>query len=471
MKHLHIILSAALTLLPLVTVQAQVEVYPAPNGVELNDDFKVEIVQNGKSYVSPTYLVPVDRVANARHNVESSSMTQFSFSGTVELRCHYLKGAVDSVRIRPLSLGIQAKVDGSTISFTLDRPLNLSVEVNGDIYGNLQLFANALPAKSPRKSRTSMVFGPGVHSFSGDSLAIPSNTTVYIAGGAFIKGRLCVDNAENVRIYGRGIIDPRLRETLFIRHSRGVSVEGIVLSQLPVGNSSDVTIENVKVISSFGWGDGFNVFASNNVRYRHCFARTSDDCHTVYATRKGFIGSARDVYMEDCVLWADVAHPIFIGLHGNVDSPDTIEHLRYKNIDILEQCEYQTDYQGCMAIGAGDLNAVRDVVFDDIRVESIRCGQLFNLRTTWNKKYCKAPGRFIEDITFRNISYSGSQPNLSILFGYSPEHPVRRIRFENLRLNGRLITDDMPGKPSWYKTSDFANMYVGENVEEVTFSR
>ena len=31
------------------------------------------------------------------------------------------------------------------------------------------------------------------------------------------------------------------------------------------------------------------------------------------------------------------------------------------------------------------------------------------------------------------------------------------------------IADDMPGKPKWYKTSDFANMFIGEHVSDVTF--
>lgn len=47
------------------------------------------------------------------------------------------------------------------------------------------------------------------------------------------------------------------------------------------------------------------------------FCRNSDDCTTVYATRKGFTGGADDITMQNFTLWADVAHPIFIGFHGN----------------------------------------------------------------------------------------------------------------------------------------------------------
>ena len=43
------------------------------------------------------------------------------------------------------------------------------------------------------------------------------------------------------------------------------------------------------------------------------------------------------------------------------------------------------------------------------------------------------------------------------------------MRFENLRINGQLITDDMPGKPAWYNTGDMAGRSVGPHVEDVTF--
>ena len=69
----------------------------------------------------------------------------------------------------------------------------------------------------------------------------------------------------------------------------------------------------------YGWGDGMNVFASNNVLFDGVFCRNSDDCTTVYGTRAGFKGGCRNITMRNSTLWADVAHPIFIGIHGNSD--------------------------------------------------------------------------------------------------------------------------------------------------------
>ena len=59
---------------------------------------------------------------------------------------------------------------------------------------------------------------------------------------------------------------------------------GIISIQVPVGESDRVSIRRVKVISSYGWGDGLNVFASSHVLFDGVFCRNSDDCTTVYAT-------------------------------------------------------------------------------------------------------------------------------------------------------------------------------------------
>ena len=58
---------------------------------------------------------------------------------------------------------------------------------------------------------------------------------------------------------------------------------------------------------------------------------------------------------------------------------------------------------------------------------------------------------------------------MSVMAGYDENHKVRNVRFEGLKINGRVISDDMPGKPAWYSTADFVPMYVGSHVEGVQF--
>lgn len=470
-------LLSILMLFALLGVAAQenkLMVYPAPDGVEMKEDFTVKVRTAGGEWQQvATYMVKVDEVREAKHCIEKASLSYFDFEGSVEVEVTSNNAQIESARIRPLSYGITPDIEGNRVRFTLTEPRNLSVEVNGDIFHNLHLFANPIDKNLPKKikgDKDLIYFGAGVHHLPADSLKIPSGKTVYIAGGARIFGTLYVQDVENVKIYGRGIVHPKGRGAgVVIKRAKNIEVEGIISTQLPTGESDGVTIRNVKVISSYGWGDGMNVFASSNVLHDGVFCRNSDDCTTVYATRLGHRGSCRNITMQNSTLWADVAHPIMIGIHGDAVYCDVIEDVHYKNIDILDHKEKQIDYQGCMAINAGDNNLIRNITFEDIRIEDFRQGQLFNVRIFYNKKYCPAPGRGIEDILFKNITYTGDNAEMSIIAGYNAERMVKNIRFENLKINGEVIYDDMPSKPKWYKTGDMARIFIGEHVENVTF--
>lgn len=458
-----------------VNSQNQLITYPAPAGAELMDDFTLKVREAGKDWQSvATYPVKVDEVRETKHTVEKASMSYFDFSGEVEVSVTFNHGTIQTGRIRPLSYEITPSIDGNTMTFKLSRPRNLSVEVNGDIFHNLHLFANPIDENKPKKlkDRNLIYFGPGIHQLPGDTLNVPSGKTVYVAGGAIVKGCIRAINAENVKIMGRGEVHPEGRGAgISIINSKNVLVEGVITTQCPTGGSDSITIRNVKAISSYGWGDGMNVFASNNVLFDGVFCRNSDDCTTVYGTRMGFTGGCKNITMQNSTLWAYVAHPIFIGIHGNTENPEILENLNYVNIDILDHKEKQLDYQGCLAINAGDNNLIRNVRFENIRIEDFRQGQLVNLRIFFNEKYCKAPGRGIENILFKDISYTGENSEVSMISGYDQSRKVKNIRFENLKINGEVIHDDMPNKPKWYKTGDMARIFVGEHTEEVIFRK
>lgn len=447
--------------------------YAAPASAVLNKDFTVKVRQNGKAWQSlPVYMVIVDRVANNSHKEEKASMCYFDFTGTVEVAVTFNKGAVQKARVRPLSYNIPHTISGKTVYFQLNKPANLSVEVNGDIFHNLHLFANAVEEFKPDLRDTNLLyFGPGVHEIKDKVLHISSGKTVYLAGGAILKGQLLINNVHDVRVLGRGMVDQSVKQGVRIANSRNVVVEGIFCTQCFTGGCDSVTIRNVKSMSYYGWGDGMNVISSSNVLIDGVFNRNSDDCTTVYGTRLGFTGSSRNITMQNSTLWADVAHPILIGTHGNTPSPDVLEDLHYINIDILDHKEAQIDYQGCLSINAGDNNLVRNVLFDNIRIEDFRQGQLFNIRVFFNKKYCTAPGRGVENVLFKDITYNGEHAELSIISGYNEDRKVKNIVFENLKINGRVISDDMEGKPGWYRTADMAHIAVGDHVDGVVFRK
>ncbi|ULT40680.1 hypothetical protein KRR40_38935 [Niabella defluvii] len=75
----------------------------------------------------------------------------------------------------------------------------------------------------------------------------------------------------------------------------------------------------------------------------------------------------------------------------------------------------------------------------------------------------QSPGAGIENVLFKNIVYNGTKAELSMIAGYDSSRLVKNITFENLLINGKKITDNMPGKPAWYKTGIWPG-YLLENM-------
>ena len=458
----------------------QVFTYPAPGGAPLKHDYDVFIQPRGSKEWTKidTYMAKVNApIGNNKHKICEISYAFFDFTGDVFVRVVCKNKKYKTVKIRPDYKGTIANVQNdSTVQFLLFQPENVSVEFDGDITDNLLLFTSKptitmdeAKKQAKKDKRQFIYYAPGY--YKNDTIRIPSNTTVYLAGGSYFTGTFAIEDAHDVSILGRGIARPANGfEGCHVHRSRQILIDGLILNTCPVGGSDGVTLHDVRSISHPGWGDGLNVFASSNVLYDRVFCRNSDDCTTAYATRKGFSGSARHVRMRNSTLWADVAHPIFIGLHGNSERGDTIEDLVYENIDILCQSEPQVDYQGCLAINCGDNNLVRNVLFDNIRIENIDQGCITQVKVGYNQKYCTAPGRGVEGITFRNIRYRGETPYMSVINGYDDRRKVKDIVFEDMKVNGRAIYDNMPGKPRWYSTADYVPMYVGNHTENIVFT-
>ena len=460
----------------------QVYTWAAPKGAPLKSDYEVYVKpRNAKDWTRiDTYMAKVNApTADGMHRVSEISYAMADFTGFLFVRVVAKNRKFQTARIRPDYHGTIANVkNDSTVEFMLFQPENVSVELDGDITRNLLLFTS-LPAiskdearkQAKRQHRKFISYAPGFYNDK-DTIYIPSNTTVYLEGGSYFTSTFAINDAENVSILGRGIARPASGyEGCHVYRSKNVQIDGLVVNTCPVGGSCGVSLHDVRGISHPSWGDGLNVFASSDVLYDRVFCRTSDDCTTAYATRKGFSGSVRNVRMTNSMLWADAAHPIFIGLHGNAAGGDSITDLRYDNIDILCQSEPQVDYQGCLAINCGDNNSVKRVTFDNIRIEQINQGCILQVKVSWNDKYCKAPGKGVEDVTFRNIRYYGKTPYMSLINGYDDNRKVKNVVFENLKINGQTISDDMPGKPKWYHTSDYVPMYVGNHVEGVVFRK
>ncbi|NDV77578.1 glycosyl hydrolase family 28 protein [Dysgonomonas sp. 511] len=459
------ILLHCILLITACSIKAQVlNIAPVPKEIfyaKHNDDFTVCARIPGQDWQDLfEYKVVVDM-----DKPQEATMVQFDFEGKVEIRVKWNNGIVNDVKIRPTDKGIECRKDGNLIYFTLDKPEKLSLEVNGDKLHNLHIFANEPEKEIPNPEDPNvMYFGAGYHrpkDSPNDAFNIPSNTTVYLAPGAVVNGKFICNKVENVRFVGRGIIyDPQRGFELIF--SKNIEIDGITVVNpthytVYGGQTSGLKINNLKSFSSRGWSDGIDLMSCSDVSVNDVFLRNSDDCIAIYGHRWDFYGDARNYQITNAILWADVAHPINIGLHGDVSHEgNVIENIHFSNIDILEHDEDDRNYQGCIAFSISDHNLVQDISFTDIRIEKIQEGQLFNMRVLFNEKYSNGPGRGIKNVRFKNIYYNDKEENPSIIEGYSDERNIEDVVFENIVINGKPI-----------KTFEEGNIRLGKYTKKV----
>src|SRR5690606_1345260 len=271
----------------------------------------------------------------------------------------------------------------------------------GNRYSNLQIFANAIAPPIPNGAS---IYDPGIYS----DIQVNSNEILYFKPGAIVRGNISIVDKNNVQIMGRGMVDMidyrkrydtlsmnppyESKPGISIRRSQNVGIDGILINDpqayaVEIVESDTININNLKAFTRVLWGDGIDMVGTSNVTINDCYMRTSDDCIAIYASRVRDWAwqnmDALNITVSNCALYADAAHPVEIGWHGNqgmdgsenseisVDG-NSIYNLRFDNIDILEHDqpdEIDSAYQGAISINCGDKNKCVNFLFKDIRIE------------------------------------------------------------------------------------------------------
>ncbi len=405
---------------------------------------------------APDYAVRVNGRRVSVYNSRVAAFAGFSFSGEVEVAVTPL-ATVESVDLRPLSHGIETERDGNTIRFRLTEPCHLSLEINENTRRPLFLFANPLEEDVPESDT------PGVHYYEGGRIhnaglvTLQDNDTVYIEGGAVVRGAFEARGAKNVRIMGRGILDGsgygkgQQRMVQFTECS-DASLQGITILNsghwtVVLDRSKRVDIANLKIINWRDWDDGVDICGSRDVSVDSSFIRTKDDCVAVKSVHYGWDGGAvnsvdhdcRDISVTNSVLWNGIwGNALEIGFETRTE---TIRDIVFRNNDIL----HAQGRESTLSVHNGDRATVSNVLYEDLRIERVD-GFLFDLKIL-HSRYTKDDERgHIKNITFRNIAYVGERFPPSIIRGFDDDHLVENVVFENVTIQGKHIDSLEAGK-------------------------
>ncbi|WP_282135166.1 glycosyl hydrolase family 28 protein [Seonamhaeicola maritimus] len=470
-----------------------VKVYPAPEGIELSNAFVVEV--EGKN--TPVFKTkippkePIPRLNHSRQIFSFASYASFDMKATSKVKVTYPE-AVDSVKILPTSYGIESTIEGNTISFSVDKPMHLTVEVNGDWYESLHIFANPFEENVPDPNDPNVIyFGPGVHDVK--SVAVGDSTTVYIAGGAYLKAGIDENEEEmelrgrkrnpptfflqgkNITIRGRGIIDqsaiprPKRRYTIFAQHSDDVTIEGVILYDpshwtIPLQASDNIHVDNIKILGWRGNSDGVDISNSRDVLVENCFFRTLDDAVVV----KSFSdrGEVKNIHARKCVVWNELAHALSIG----AEVRENVTNVLFEDCDVIHDVGRET----ALRVYHCDDALISDVTFKDIRIEEAR--RLISVwigKTRWTETEERGN---VRNVVFKDIvatsalidtTLTGFQDGTDwkpylirdhasmLLTGFDDTHTAENIIFDNVVLDGKKIEEHQVKANEFVKNVEF----------------
>ena len=433
-------------------------IYKAPKGHFLNNDFFIQVRVEGGEWqkLAGYYALNMNKgpYQGSTINVQTFAYFDSDFGKRLEVKVIKARGTFTSARIRPTSYGIDFKQENNnTISFFLDKPRNISVEFDNDIYHNLFLFANEIDVNQPKEGDPSVTyFGPGFHD--AGNMTLKSGETIYLAGGSIVRGNIKGSGITNASVRGHGILQ---NGGIRIDNSSHITIEGIIIVDCPgwtiVPNQVDSSlIRDVKIINKTISSDGSDPSGCRNLTYDNVFFRIPDDCISIKCFR--VTKPNLDMVIKNSTFWADAAHCILIGPEGNGTST---ERVLISNCDFLECQSPWPEYNGVFGFTNGDNVTIKDITIEDCRVEDFSFSNLVEIRIEMND-WVKAPGGPIKNVIFRNITYKGSSTNTNYLKGFDETRCIDGVIFENLVINGKHILNAEQG-----------NFEIGPHAKNIVF--
>ncbi|MCK4853706.1 MAG: sulfatase-like hydrolase/transferase, partial [Bacteroidales bacterium] len=418
----------------------------------------------------------------------------FSFTGIANVRIN-LKDVVRSYLIRPLPFEISAKAIGSYLNFTLTQPRYLIVDINE--HEKLIVLADPTEKKIPvlgdpgitdildydvdqtgQAESTNQIqkaidqinmdgggtlyFPPGIYKTR--TLFVKDNVNIYLAGGASVMGTgvktdypeydpgklksityvFKIENASNIKIYGRGTIDglgvqlagnvdnindaPLKIRAVSTHNSSNIAVEGIIARELtswavPFYHSDHIKASHVKVLDYLHLknSDGINMCASQFGLVENCFVMVGDDSYC----SKGHEGEpTHDIIFRNSVAWSSTR-----GVTLGMQAYEHMYNILYDSIYIAGTRD-GIDFKH--NDGTGDWE---DIIVKNIFVDEC-WGKPFNMHIR--------EGGSIKNVIIENYSCK-STGNKSFINGLNEDSKISDLIIRDMILDGVQVKSPESG--------------------------
>ncbi len=390
-------------------------------------------------------------------------ITYFDFEGTANIEVTVPIIDLETVKISPVSVGIEPIIDSvkHTVTFTITEQGTYTLIFNDSPSRAVHIFANPIETNVPSPDDENVIYiGPGEWNI--EAIIMEDNQTLYISGGAVIHGVVNANDAKNVTVLGRGIIDGSQYETwkgtlayvpLRFDNCEDVEIRDIIIlnPNAWVCNSlstKNALIDGIKIISSRPNGDGITLQSCEDYTVQNCFVRSWDDSLVV----KNYAGDSNHITFKNMQLWTDLAQSMEIGFETNKGSKENavISNITFEDITVINNF-----HKPVISVHNADDATIKDIIFRNITVENAQMGSgdgsempyLIDFYITQNSNWSTTEERGqIRNVLVDGIKVLYGKFNGSRINGYDETHTIEDITIKNIEILGEKITSFEQGK-------------------------
>ena len=367
---------------------------------------------------------------------------------------------VSSVSVRPKAKNYEYSISDGKLILNLKAYDRAVVEINGDTASPLFVFANPVDEFKPTSSSSNLIYlAPGT--IRTEDIILTSGQTLYIDGGAVLKGRVYAKRQNNIKVLGPGVIDgledsPESNRPVYFEYTDDITFNDcIVLNRtswtVNMFECNDILMDNCKIIATKNpavtnghQNDGFSIIGSDRMRVTRGFSYSHDDCYSIKTSKWVYKGVVTDVVYDDIICWNNTyGHGIELGTGIN----ENLGGVVWRNCYILHSGgSARPDVIAAVGICHAAGGTVSDILYENIWIEDCRTRpayiRIYKAADTENvgTGVVWSPGK-INNVVLKNVNMDAASPVKGVIQGYDEDHKVI-MTIENMTIGGVRLTKD-----------------------------